>query len=358
MSSFFRLLRLCLLSVLLIPTISFGQGAQGGGTGIGLKPATIEVNLAPGEVKQYTVAISNVSGQDQLYYLYKRDIIGVKAGGVPVFADNKIEKTSFELSQWITLETETLAIPKGEERPLTFVVKVPDNAAPCDHFGGIFVSAEPPELRESGAAVGYEVGNILSIRVAGECRVEGSIRQFSTDNYIYGKSEVNFNAKIQNEGNTLIRPTGPLEIKNMFGKQVGKLTFNEEQAGVYPGATREFTLSWSGDGPGFGRYEAILSPVYGEDGIKKTMSSTATFWILPMSIILPALGVLAFLLLITYISVRLYVRNKLAYYGAAGSSRRLVRRRKDSGSSVLLLVFTVMVSVTALFMVILVFLFA
>lgn len=358
MFSSFRFITFCVLFLFVVPTVSYGQGAPNGGTGIGLKPATVEVSLAPGEVKQFTVVISNVSGVDQLYYLYKRDIVGVKDGGVPVFADNDIEKTSLELSQWITLEAQTLSIPKGEERPLSFIISIPENAPTCDHFGGIFVSAEPPELRESGAAVGYEVGNIISVRVAGECTVEASIRQFSTDNYIYGKSEVNFSARIQNEGNTLVRPTGPLEINNMFGKQVAKLSFNNEQAGVYPGATREFTMSWLGDGPGFGRYEAILSPVYGEDGIKKTMSSTATFWVLPMNIILPAFGVLAFILLVTYISIRLYIRNKLADYGTVGSTRRLVRRRKDSSSSVLLLIFTVMASVTAVFMIILVFLFA
>lgn len=355
MFSFLRfILMLCMVAVC-VPSLSL---AQNNGTGIGLKPATVEVNLTPGEVKQFTVAISNVSGADQIYYLYKRDIVGVKDGGVPIFADKDLEKTDLELSQWISLETDTLTIPKGEERPISFIVKVPENAAPCDHFGGIFVSAEPPEMRVSGAAVGYEVGNIISVRVAGECKVEGSIRQFSTDNYIYGSSNVNFSAKIQNDGNTLIRPTGPLEVSNMFGKQVAKLNFNEEKAGIYPGTTREFTLNWTGDGPGFGRYEAILSPVYGEDGINKTMSSTATFWVLPLGIILPALGVLLALLLVTYISVRLYVRNKLAYYGATGTTRKLVRRRKDSSSSILLLIFTVMASVTAVFMIILVFLFA
>jgi len=358
MFSFFRFVSLFAVLALCLPTVSYSQGAQNIGTGIGLKPATVEVNLSPGESKQFSVVISNVSQDDQLYYLYKRDIVGVKAGGVPVFADNNIEKTNFELSRWITLETETIAIPKGEERLMSYIVSVPDNAPPCDHFGGVFVSAEPPELRESGAAVGYEVGNIISVRVAGECTVEASIRQFSTDNYIYGKSDVTFSAKIQNEGNTLVRPTGPLEINNMFGKQVAKLSFNNEQAGVYPGSTREFTMSWIGDGPGFGRYEAMLSPVYGVDSVNKTMSSTATFWVLPMNIILPALGVLAFILLVTYISIRLYIRNKLADYGTVGSTRRLVRRRKDSSSSVLLLIFTVMASVTAVFMIILVFLFA
>jgi hypothetical protein len=341
---------------LAMPGASFAQETSG--AGIGLKPATIEEGLEPGTTKQYTVAISNLSGQDQLYYLYKKDITGVKDGGVPLFADEAIEKTGFELSQWITLGSETIEIPKGQERTMSFVMSVPKDAAPGSHFGGIFVSAQAPKLRESGAAIGYEVANIISIRVAGEAVERAQIRQFSTDNYFYGKPEVTFNVRVQNEGNTLIRPTGPLEINNMFGKTVAKLIFNQEAAGVFPKNTREFTFSWTGEGPGFGRYEAIVNPSYGESGAKQSMSSTVTFWVLPMSIIGPALGVLLVLLLVTYFGVRIYVRQKLSYYSAAGGTRKLIRRRKDSSSSALFLVFTVMLSVTAVFLVVLVLLFA
>ncbi len=328
------------------------------GDGIGIKPAQISEGMKPGESRQFSVVISNMSGADQTYYLDRRDISGVKDGGTPIFADPNIEKTSFELSQWISLDATQIDVPKGQERTLTFTLKVPDNAAPGSHFGGIFVSVQPPKLRESGASVGYEVANIISIRVAGEAVESAQIRQFSTDNYIYGKPQVAFNVKMENSGNTLIRPTGPLEITNMFGKQVATLTFNKDLSGVFPGTTREFSLPWSETGTMFGRYEAIISPVYGEDGFKQTVSSSVTFWILPMNIILPSLVGLAVLLLITYVSVRIYVRSKLAYYGAAQNGRRLVRRRKESNSSAFLLVFVVMMTVTALFVLILLAFFA
>jgi hypothetical protein len=107
----------------------------------------------------------------------------------------------------------------------------------------------------------------------------------------------------------------------------------------------------------FGRYEAVLSPVYGEDGFKQTVSSTVTFWILPMNIIVPALIVLAVLLIGTYIAVKLYIRRKLIHYGAVQSGRKLVRRRKDT-SSPLLLIFIVMLSVSMVFMLVLLALFA
>lgn len=343
-----------LFAFLLAPTLIFAQGDAG----IGLKPANIAENMEPGEVKQFTVLVSNLSSQDQNYYLFKRDISGVRDGGVPIFADKGIETGGFALSDWIQLESDRLEIKAGEERPMSFILSVPENASPCDHFGGIFVSAEPPELEKSGAAVGYQVANIVNVRVAGECIEKAQIRQFSTDNYLYGSSNVTFNLKFENSGNTLLRPTGPLVITNMFGKEVANQIFNEEQAGVFPGVTREFVFSWKSDKTGFGRYEAMVSPSYGEEGAKQTAFSTATFWILPMNIILPAAGVLAVLLLVAYISIRLYVRRQLAYYSATAGTRKLVRRRQNTSSTPLLLILVVMLSVTALFLLILLALFA
>ncbi|MBY0538350.1 DUF916 domain-containing protein [Patescibacteria group bacterium] len=343
-----------LFAFVLLPSLSFAQSDAG----IGLKPANIAENMEPGEVRQFTVLVENVSGQDQNYYIFKRDISGVRDGGVPIFADNNLDTGGFALSDWIQLESDRLEVKAGEERAMSFIMSVPQDASPCDHFGGIFVSAEPPELEASGAAIGYQVANIVSIRVAGECIEKAQIRQFSTDNYFYGSSNVDFNLKFENSGNTLLRPTGPLTITNMFGKQVANLTFNEEQAGVFPGVTREFLFSWTSDQTGFGRYEAMVSPSYGEEGFKQTAFSTATFWILPMNIILPAAGVLAALLLIAYISIRVYVKRQLAYYGATSGTRKLVRRHTNNSSTPLLLILVVMVSVTALFLLILLALFA
>jgi hypothetical protein len=343
-----------LFSFMLAPSFIFAQG----NAGIGLKPANITENMEPGEVRQFTVLVENVSGQDQNYYLFKRDISGVRDGGVPVFADDKMDTGGFAMSDWIQLESDRLEVKSGEERPMSFILSVPENASPCDHFGGIFVSAEPPELKDSGAAIGYQVANIISVRVAGECVEKAQIRQFSTDNYLYGSSNVEFNLKFENSGNTLLRPTRPLTITNMFGKEVANETFNAEQAGVFPGVTREFEFTWSSDEIGFGRYEAMVSPSYGEEGFKQTAFATATFWILPMNIILPAAGVLAVLLLIAYISIRIYVQRKLAYYSATAGTRKLVRRRSNSSSTPLLLILVVMMSVTALFLLILLALFA
>lgn len=332
--------------------------------GIGISPAVVDPakQFNPGDVEQFTVEISNLNTVDQTFYLSTRDIIGVREGGVPIFADGSSEVTGYEISDWLTLEVSEIFLRPGETTNVSFVMTVPDEVSPGSHFGSIIVSAEPPKIRSSGASIGYEVANIISIRIAGDAKESARIREFSTSKYIYGTTNVDFTARIENEGNTLIKPIGPLEVKNMFGKQVALLSFNESQAAIFPKTprnpegTREFVLNWQDQSPGFGRYEALLSVVYGEQGSINTISSTVTFWILPMNIVMPAVIGLLVLFLIIFVTVKLYVRRTMAV-ASSGATRRLVRSRQQNQFPVLL-VFISMLAVTALFFIVLLLLFA
>lgn len=350
-----RLFILCLVCSVFFPLVN-AHAQNNKAAGIGLTPATIEGPAIPGETQTHDVQVTNLSGVRQTYYLFTKDISGVSDGGVPVFADESAEKTGYELSSWVTLDVPEITLDPGEAKSITVTIAVPQDATPGSHFGGVFVSMDPPKLRSTGASVGYQVANIISIRVAGDAVENAQIRSFSADNFIYGKPEVSFTARIENKGTVLVRPIGPLEITNMFGKRVGLVTFNDTKAGVFPLTIREFHASWNNENPGFGRYQAILSVVYGDQGRQATISSTATFWILPMNIILPAIGILAFLLLSIYIGVKLYINKTIQ--SVSGTSRRIVRRRQATGMSALLLVTVVMLAVTALFLIILLALFA
>ncbi len=337
--------------------------AQEPSAGVGISPAVIDPaeQFKPGDVRQFSTTVTNLSGIDQTYFLSKRDIVGVQDGGNPIFADTTSEKTGYELSDWVTLNGEEVFVPAGQSRDITFLLSVPQDVSPGSHFGSIVISVEPPKLSASGAGIGYEVANIISIRIAGDVTERARIRQFATDKYIYGSTNVEFSARIENEGNTLVKPTGPLEVVNMFGKRVALLNFNDRQSGVFPKTARseglrDFTLVWEDETPGFGRYEAVLSLVYGDEGKKQTISSTVTFWILPTNIVFPALGSLAVLFLIVLVSVKLYVRRSLAVASSI-SNRRLVRTRR-SGQFPTLLVILSMIALSGLFFIVLLLLFA
>ena len=327
-----------------------------GQAGVSISPALIEESHDPGVKKEYSVTVKNLNDYEQKFYISTRDITDVKDGGTPVFANNNLEKTGMELANWISLGVTEITLPAGVSERVNFTMQIPADATPGSHFGSVFISVDAPEIAQSGAAIGYQVANIISIRVSGEANEGANIRQFSTEKFFHGSKNVNFEARIENTGNVLVRPTGPVEIFNMLGKKVDTVIFNESQGAVFPGKVREYNFSWQGDGAGFGRYEVVMSPVYGETGARKTMSSTASFWILPLNIILPALGALAFILLLSFIFVRLYIKRTLAHL--AHGQTRIVRRRKNKGVSATLLLVVVMLTVTAVFMIIMLVLFA
>jgi len=346
-----RLLAVICFCLFILPTFAAAQQS-----GIKISPATIEETLDPGEVNEYNVKLTNLDSKEQTYYLHTRNISGVRAGGVPIFAERNEEITGYELADWIILPTNQITVPANGASSFSFTLSVPENATPGSHFGGVFVTIDPPEIENSGAAVGYQVANIISIRVSGEATELANIREFSTSKFFHGSQNVDFNVRIENTGNVLVRPTGPLEIYNMLGSQVANFTFNTDKAAVFPNDEREYlNINWTGDSIGFGRYEAIISPVYGDDGAKKTMSSTVSFWILPMNIIGPALLVLGTILLVVIVSVKVYIKRSLAH---VNTGRRIVRQRRRNNSSATLLVLVVSLTVTALFLIVLLALFA
>lgn len=329
-------------------------GAQGV-SGLRVTPAALDsLRMEPGEVQSLSVTVTNLSDTEQTYFIQRRDIIDQDANRAPIFAPANREIMGIELSQWIEVASSTGPVAPGSSATVPFTLRAPQEVTPGSHFGALFFSVEAPEIETSGAAVGYEVAVPIAVRIAGDAVEAANIRQFATNRYLYGSPDVEFFVKIENTGSTMVRPSGPLRITNMFGQEVANLTFNESQGGIMPGKTIDFTLDWTGEVSAFGRYEAMINPVYGDTGGRRTLTSTVTFWVLPMNIVGPAVGILLTLLLITYIIIKLYIRRQLAQYSGG---RRIVRRQ-SAGPSGFVVVTMALLTVTALFLIVLLLLFA
>ena len=341
----------CLLFLSIINPVFAQQNA-----GAGISPALFEQAAEPGESLTTEITVSNLSDREQVFFLFVRDIVGVLDNGTPVYAQPDAETTGYEMSEWVALAEAEVVLAPYQDYTVPVVITVPPEASPGSHFGGIFVSAEPPKLRTIGAGVGYEVANIVSVRVAGDVIDNAQIRTFSTDSLIYSEPTVEFMARIENKGNVLIRPYGPLVVKNMFGDRVATLTFNESLGGVFPRTIRDFDMLWEDEGTAFGRYVAELSLVYEVDGInQKTIYSETSFWVLPMKIIKPAAIAIAIILAAVYFSIKMYVRRRL---GTVSRGRRINSRRSQRGTPVLFLVLVVSLVITTLFLLGLLLLFA
>lgn len=350
----FTLLAFFVFLVASLPNTGHAQQTAG----VKLLPATIEESADPGTVIEEDIEITNTSDEEKTFYFGVRDISGVKNENQPIFAEAGLEKTGFELSSWVTLPNEPITLAPGEASSFPITILVPENASPGSHFGGIFASVEAPRLRTIGAGVGYEVGAIISIRVAGDTVESARIREFSTDKLIYSEQTVEFTARIENSGNVLMRPIGPVSIQNMFGREVGSVVMNPNRGGVFPRTERTFKATWEEEGVGFGRYQAIVAMAYGDAGRINSIDASVSFWILPLNIILPVLGILTLVILILYVIVRLHIRNTVQRLSTRGGKRVVHRRRRDTGTSKLVLVTIALLATVVIFLMGLLILFA
>jgi hypothetical protein len=337
---------------LLVPFFSYADEA-----GIKLIPATIERLANPGGVFVEELRITNISAVDKEYFIYKRDIQGVEEGGVPIFAEEGAERTGFEMSEWITLQTDPITVKAGETITFPLTVTVPDNATPGSHFAGIFVSVEAPKMREIGAGVGYEVASIVSIRISGDIIDDARIRSFSTDKLFYSAKNVSFTAKIENQGNILIRPRGPLTITSMLGGEPETILVNDTLAGVFPNTIRELNFDWNNEGIGFGRYEAVLALSYDAEDGQKTIDATLVFWIFPTKVIVPILIGFASILIFGYLLTRYYI-NQAVMRAAGGRRISTYRYRKQVGISRFTFVFVTIMGALVIFLIVLLIVFA
>ncbi len=331
--------------------------ANAEGAGIKVIPTTIEKAANPGDVVTEELTITNISDEDKEYYLFKRNIKGVEEGGVPIFAEDDAEPTGYEMTDWINLQAEPIVIPAHGEVKFPLVITIPSNASPGSHFGGIFVSVEAPKLRQTGAGVGYEVATIISIRISGAIIDSAQIRSFSTDKLFYTTKNVKFLAKIENKGNILVRPRGPLSITSMFGGEPAVMTINDKQAGVFPGNARDFEFAWNEEGLGFGKYEAILALSYDGDNGQKTIDASLVFWVFPVKVIVPIIVVFLGIALGGYLFSKYYINQALMR--AAGGRRIPAQRyRKQVGISRFAFVMVSLMAVVVLFLIVLLIFFA
>lgn len=320
--------------------------------GLTIKPAIIEDKVDPGQTFSSFLQVTNNTSKTEDYYTLKKDITSISGEGQPTFAEEGVA-TGYELSSWINIEKGPFTIESGQTREIPFTINVPLTASPGGHFGGLFISLTAEKPKETGVGVGYQVGTIISLRISGKTVEEAQMRSFYTDKSIYSKPVVTFITKVENLGNVVIKPRGPLEITDWFGKKVADLRINDTAASILPESQRQFEAVWEGDGFVFGRYDAVLSLAYGDKPYVKTITRAVSFWVLPLNIVLPVAGTIIGIILIFWVGFKLMLRSKMRAIEEAtqkysknksvATSKVNLRKQKKSSSKIAFLALTLVV---------------
>ena len=292
---------------LILGNVSFALAEPISEEGLKLDFSRVDENVNPGDKLEKTIKVTNMSGKSQIIYAKVRDFAAPEdESGEPQFLASGETAPEISLKSWITVPPGGVEFKPGEMKDVNVAINVPENASPGSHYGAVFFGVTPPEATgKTAILIGREAGALVLLRVSGEIRESADIREFRSEKYFNGAPPVKLITRIQNSGNVHVTPAGVISIKNMLGREVASLVFNEQGDSALPDSIRRFENIWN---PSFalGRYEADLILAYGEKGqSRESLLSTTSFFVMPGKIILIVLGF--FVILVISIAAALLV---------------------------------------------------
>ena len=302
-----------------------------------VSPPTLDFTLNPGDVVADVVQVYNEEGipfkiTPRAINFYVKD--GDETTGSPDFYDATEVRNGYELAPWLLFDSEPVVIMPNERINIAFQIRVPEDAAPGSHFGGIqIIASKPDEIAPlDGPSLAIDRGTtvLMFVRVTGDTIDELSVPSFGAHKDVLSHLPADFSIRVVNSGTTHQRPVGNVIIDDMWGRRVASLQVNPgpQYASILPGSARRFDVSWShrrlpvGTSEyqqqlrnfAFGQYTATLLLNYGSASEQKNLTAVTTFWVVPwMALMTYALALLAVILILWYLG-RSYNRMLIARY--------------------------------------------
>ena len=282
-----------------------------------LTPPLFQVTQAPGGTWASNLRIVNTNNFDLIVTATVQDFRPDGESGNALFGENaKGSPTDTHLmSGWMTVPAGNIVVKRGTTGEIPFTISVPENADPGGHYAAILVGTSPTaKINGSGAGISSAISSLFFLRVPGDVVEEGGIRDFYAEQSVVQSPDTRFVLRFENRGNVHLVPEGSIVITNMWGKERGSISINKVNTfgNVLPGSTRKFEFDWHGEANPFefGRYKALATIVYGEDG-RKTVFRETYFWVIPWKQTIPiVLGFISFGWFLMW-SIRRYIRKAL-----------------------------------------------
>jgi len=278
-------------------------------TNITFSPIKFDLNLDPGQVSNHQVVIDNKGNEPLTYYVTLADIETINENGDAVFSESALNN-KYALASWIrATKTQVTIDPKSSEA-FSFSIAVPKDAEPGGHFGAVFITTTPPEkINGTGSKIISRTGPVVLVRVSGEVDESLTIESLKTDSTTYENGPVSLEARLRNSGSVHLTPAGDIVVRNMFGNEVSRQSFNTSALSVLPNSVRKFVGKFDPEF-GFGKYTVELIASY---GLKNDIVTASTsFWIIPWKALSVAGLTVVVMIMLIVLALRAYRKKIIA----------------------------------------------
>lgn len=161
-------------------------------------------------------------------------------GTVQFYTDpGQVERSA---TPWLRIEPTEFVLPAGSKKIVTIRGQVPLGTAPGDYWSMFFVEFLPySALPASGMRMSGRVGGSITVTVPGTVTTKGRIDAFTIQStLVNGRPGVTARLVFVNEGDSVLEPSGRIEIKDLQNKRVGLVTIPLSK--VLPQSRREIRI--------------------------------------------------------------------------------------------------------------------
>ncbi|MBI3577185.1 hypothetical protein HY086_04065 [Candidatus Gottesmanbacteria bacterium] len=185
------------------------------------------------------------------------------------------EESKYSVTSWVDVSPKTFTLSPGASQEVVATVQVPSGAA-GGRYGSFVFSVGGGKAGPGEASVAQEVASLFLIRISGPVTEKLTITAFTAPGFTeFGP--VSLSITFQNNGNVHLKPTGLINIRNIFGKTSADIIFPGEN--VFPGVLRIEKAQWDKKFL-LGPYTAQAVLTFGSKN--EPITSTVTFFAFPV----------------------------------------------------------------------------
>lgn len=247
-------------SMILMPVFSYA---------VTVGPAKLEYTVDPGSVMKGQLFLLNESSEAKTFYPTFEKFTEGSNG------EKRFTKEESDLATWFDVAP-SIALSPGDNRQVPFTITVPQGAPPGGHFAVIWWSTTPPGKSKEQVSIVTRAGILVYLTVTGDVQESASISWFGAVKRFFGSLPIDFSFIFKNTGNSYVRPSGEVRVKNILGSVKEVIPVNPHGALVLPQAEKSFALTLGSSAFFFGPYRAELDLTYGE----KQQKLSESFWVL------------------------------------------------------------------------------
>lgn len=264
------------------------------GNGIRISPVRTDLVINPGETRQLSVSIANMTSATAEYQVLVNDFIaGNNEFGQPaLILDADKFAPSHSLKRYIKAIA-NITVPAGQSKEVKVSITVPKDAAAGGYYGAVRFAPASNSDAGKNLTLSASVGSLILVKVPGDIKENLTLDSFdvrkgtkatSGSSFFTSNKDLYAVARFKNTGNVHEQPFGKVTVKHN-GKLIETVEINntDPRGNALPDSIRRFDAKLSKVGS-WGKYEVSGNFGYGANG--QLLSASTSFYVVPLALIL------------------------------------------------------------------------